>query len=313
MQIPEDIAEPRLTGYDPALWMASETVGLRMKPGYRGILRKPDFVREVRLNGDGFHDHEFRERALGETRVAVLGRSIVAANQVMIEETWVNQLEKRLDERTPNRSIELMNFGTPGHNNINRLALLKEVVLPFEPDWVILHGSTDPLSQKYSGMQRLVEYRGYSLRYLSPSEIPLLERQVDAQLTSLQFLPGRYLYLSRLLSLLRGSESNLRNTIRLQDHHKDKVDGRPFLLEMRRLCQERGIRFLYLANGPIKHGRGIGWLREAGFQVVSDVDFIDPAQPELFWPNDPNHFTVRGNAAYAEALTPALAALLAGG
>ncbi len=46
---------------------------------------------------------------------------------------------------------------------------------------------------------------------------------------------------------------------------------------------------------------------------MSDVDFIDPAQPELFWPNDPNHFTVRGNAAYAEALTPALATLLAGG
>lgn len=92
---------------------------------------EPDIV-PVRYNEHGMRMSRSVEFGRGmERRIAVLGDSFVEALQVPEEQGLVHQLHDRLRG-------EVLNFGCSGFSTTLELVLLRELVLKFQPDAVIL-------------------------------------------------------------------------------------------------------------------------------------------------------------------------------
>jgi hypothetical protein len=90
------------------------------------------------------NEYGFRDRTMslarreGAYRIAVMGDSWGFGWGVEYEETIVRRLEKLLREKYPGRGIELLNFSIPGHNMNHHYFMLKDEVLRFQPDRVLL-------------------------------------------------------------------------------------------------------------------------------------------------------------------------------
>jgi lysophospholipase L1-like esterase len=94
----------------------------------------------LRTNSAGFAD---RERTLkkptGVFRIAVIGDSIAFGWGVAPEDRYSNLLEKFLnDTGTSHPTYEVLNFGITGYNTVMEAALLRDRVLAYEPDMLVL-------------------------------------------------------------------------------------------------------------------------------------------------------------------------------
>ncbi|MGI8906608.1 MAG: SGNH/GDSL hydrolase family protein [Candidatus Sumerlaeaceae bacterium] len=89
------------------------------------------------INRDGFRDGQrAKAKPGGITRVAVLGDSIAFGWGVRQEERFSDQLE--LMGSTSSSRVEVLNFAVPGYNTVMELATLREKVLGYEPDVLLL-------------------------------------------------------------------------------------------------------------------------------------------------------------------------------
>ena len=75
-------------------------------------------------------------------RIAIVGDSYAEALQVAQEATFWSILEKRLNECSPNKRIEVINFGVSGYGTTEELITLREEVWKYSPDIVLLAFTT---------------------------------------------------------------------------------------------------------------------------------------------------------------------------
>ncbi len=92
----------------------------------------------LRTNSAGYREREFaRAKPPGVYRIAFLGDSFTFGQGIREEERMSNLLERKLKMRTS--SIEVLNFGNPGHNTADEVKVLQTDVLPeVAPDFVLL-------------------------------------------------------------------------------------------------------------------------------------------------------------------------------
>jgi hypothetical protein len=127
-----------LDGYYPPPHVFDREVGYRYRPRHRGRFVRADFDTIMVTNNHGFRGPDFeRAKPAGRYRVALLGDSLLAANQVQIEQTWAYLLERRL-RAVAGRRVEVLNFGVDGYRCWNEGRLLVESVLGYGPDAVVL-------------------------------------------------------------------------------------------------------------------------------------------------------------------------------
>ena len=89
------------------------------------------------INSLGMRDREVaQQKADGIFRIAVVGDSLTYGWRVAIEDCYVKKLEALLNQKA--RRIEVLNFGVSGYNTEQELIVLREKVLGFEPDLVIV-------------------------------------------------------------------------------------------------------------------------------------------------------------------------------
>lgn len=101
------------------------------------------FVQQpVRISQAGFRDRERpTEKLAGTMRIAILGDSIAFGWGVRQEERFSDILENLLNSsrETSAPAVECLNFAVPGYNTVMEEALLREVVLAFSPDVLVLN------------------------------------------------------------------------------------------------------------------------------------------------------------------------------
>jgi len=93
------------------------------------------------INSLGMRDREVaRQKRSGVFRIAVLGDSLTYGWRVSLEECYVKKLETLLNSRnaSSDRRFEVLNFGVSGYNTEQELIVLREKVIGFEPDLVIV-------------------------------------------------------------------------------------------------------------------------------------------------------------------------------
>ncbi len=89
-------------------------------------------------NRDGFRDRDYPPvKRPGTKRILGLGDSIMFGWGVAQEETYLDQLETMLNERS-STPWEVLNTAVPGYNTVMEVATLEARGLSFEPDLVIV-------------------------------------------------------------------------------------------------------------------------------------------------------------------------------
>lgn len=113
-------------------------VGFDSRASTSFTIRQPEFTYVVRTNSAGVRDDEHPvEKASEELRIAVLGDSFVASHGVDWEHAWTEVLERGLSAEL-GRPVTVLAGGVPGHDPVFSFHLLRQRLLPYRPDVVVL-------------------------------------------------------------------------------------------------------------------------------------------------------------------------------
>ncbi len=89
------------------------------------------------INSYGWRDREWqKEKSDGVYRVAIVGDSFVEALQVEEEDTFTRVAEQLLNDE--GQKVELMNFGRSGATTTEEFLFIREEVMDFKPDLVVV-------------------------------------------------------------------------------------------------------------------------------------------------------------------------------
>ncbi|MCG2710758.1 MAG: hypothetical protein L6416_00225 [Candidatus Omnitrophica bacterium] len=125
----------------PFLHKISDIPGL----SYELIARAKDENGFYSINSKGIRDREFKiPKPEGIFRIIVLGDSVTFGTEYPVELTYPKILEKLLNKKPgPNIRFEVMNAGVCSYNAVQKFLFLKNKLLDYEPDIVILQFLND--------------------------------------------------------------------------------------------------------------------------------------------------------------------------
>lgn len=104
------------------------------------------------------------EKPAGVFRVALLGDSIVESLQVPFEETFGQILEKSLKKTADGKNLQVLNFGNSGYSTAQEYLQLKNKVLKYSPDAVIVFYNHRDIFENWAPPdQTLTNVRPYAL------------------------------------------------------------------------------------------------------------------------------------------------------
>ncbi|MFN8655093.1 MAG: SGNH/GDSL hydrolase family protein [Candidatus Obscuribacterales bacterium] len=117
-----------------------KVLGFSLIPNKSVTWRKEGFSR-VQINSVGMQDIErAKEKPANVFRIAVIGDSFVESLQVHRADNFLNLLESRLNDLDGEQvqRVEVLNFGVSSYNLGQMYLQLKDQVLDYQPDLVIL-------------------------------------------------------------------------------------------------------------------------------------------------------------------------------
>jgi lysophospholipase L1-like esterase len=121
------------------LFMQDPRVGHRMRPGASARYTTPEFSTSIAINAQGVRDDEpVGPKAPDETRVVILGDSLVLSVQVELHETFGKLLEQRLNQGGDGRRWRVINAGVQGYGPVDEWLFYKHVVQDLDPDVVLM-------------------------------------------------------------------------------------------------------------------------------------------------------------------------------
>src|SRR5688572_21236594 len=102
----------------------------------RAFVRDMDYDGVVHINRHGFRGPDFAlQKAPGTFRIMVIGASTTFDPCVSDDtRTWPARLEYWLQQRAPNRRIQVINAGVPGYPMLDQTIRLETELYAFEPD-----------------------------------------------------------------------------------------------------------------------------------------------------------------------------------
>jgi len=109
-----------------------------------------------RINSTGWNSpYDYGEKSSDDIfRIAVIGDSCVEAFQVDCDKSYPYLLERRLNNETRDRRVEVYTFGHSGANLVQYLAVLRLIVPKYNPDLVIINIAHNDFSQCLYGYGR---------------------------------------------------------------------------------------------------------------------------------------------------------------
>ena len=121
------------------IFMQDARMGHRPRPGARTVYSTAEFTTELSINAQGLRDdRNLGPKRPGQTRVVVLGDSLVLSVQVAFEQTFMAQLERELSAADPSREWQVINAGVQGYGPVSEWLFYRHVVDALEPDIVLI-------------------------------------------------------------------------------------------------------------------------------------------------------------------------------
>jgi lysophospholipase L1-like esterase len=123
------------------LFTGDSVIGYRLQPGAHTRFTTVEFDTEIAVNATGVRDDdELGPKPPGSKRIMILGDSLVLSVQVPFEQTFGEQLERRLNAGSPgeNGSYRVVNAGVQGYGPVEQLLLFRRLVADVQPDVVVM-------------------------------------------------------------------------------------------------------------------------------------------------------------------------------
>jgi hypothetical protein len=93
---------------------------------YENMVRGTNKIYKVKINSQGFRDYEYElDKPPDNLRIAVVSDSVTFGVGVNLEDTYVKQLERLLNNYC-SRKVEILNFGASGASTVNELELIQK-------------------------------------------------------------------------------------------------------------------------------------------------------------------------------------------
>lgn len=138
----------------------SSTLGFDNKANFSGRHHSSEFDVLIKISSKGLRDREFGEqKPVGKKRIAIIGDSYIAGNQVKVENTVPKKLENIIDTRR----AEVINFGVSGFGLDQKTLYLTSKVLRYDPDIIFLFVSSNDLDD--IKRNALVSFDGKNLKF----------------------------------------------------------------------------------------------------------------------------------------------------
>lgn len=119
--------------FDPGHIVYDSLLGWKLTPNWTGRHRHHDFDVGYSTNRYSFRGDFPKSKPEGVNRYAIVGDSFTFSYGVNDNETFINLLNQNAAGKR-----QFLNFGVPGYSTDQELLLIKESVLLFQPDVVVL-------------------------------------------------------------------------------------------------------------------------------------------------------------------------------
>ncbi|MFH1857775.1 MAG: SGNH/GDSL hydrolase family protein [Candidatus Omnitrophota bacterium] len=118
----------------PGAYQSHPTCRYTLKPNFTGRSLGVPF----QFNAKGFRDLERSyEKGVGVFRILCIGDSVTFGPGLPFEKTYPQMLERRLNQRFPDRQIEVLNMSVPSYGTVYEARLLEEEGVRYHPDLVM--------------------------------------------------------------------------------------------------------------------------------------------------------------------------------
>jgi lysophospholipase L1-like esterase len=169
--------EPASLVQYPCIYQPDAVTGFRYQPGGRGTVSGHfEFDHEVVMNSLGFYDDE--PEPSPALRILAVGDSFTAALNVARDQVWTALLERMV--RAYGFDADVVNIGLDGTGTDVQLALLREYVPRFRPQFVLVAFFANDVEDVKNGRFTRECYRDQVLSYQTPAQRDALRAQVDA-------------------------------------------------------------------------------------------------------------------------------------
>ncbi|MFH1319486.1 MAG: SGNH/GDSL hydrolase family protein [Bacteroidota bacterium] len=109
------------------------------KPYHSKIINLKEYKYKLETNSEGLRDGEFSTfKPVDEYRIIGLGDSFTEGRGASADSTWVKHLKRILQQDSGKQKITAINAGISGSDPFFEYALLKERLLKYQPDLVII-------------------------------------------------------------------------------------------------------------------------------------------------------------------------------
>lgn len=272
--------------------------------------QQQEFDYEIRTNSLGFRDIEHPlTKPPGELRIMAIGDSFTEGQGASFEQTWLNQLGRKLNSEYTGSSFRMISGGAAGSDPFFGYRILVDKLLVYRPDLVLLVvNHSDVLDVVIrGGMERFLP--GGTLKGVDPPDGPwgLYTSSHVARFILFELFDYTHLMITR-------SEREKKALQALE-----KIEQ--LVLEYDALLKSRGIGFTLIIHpfrGELRRNRydELDLLRE--FALQHQIDVIDTKPylyeklverknrlEDLYWPGD-NHFTEIGYRYFSEVIEAGL-------
>lgn len=318
----------------PHGWMVT-SYGLRGNEINRSYQHTtPEYRITMRTNSKGIRaDREIPyEKTDGVKRIVLLGDSFAMGYGVNLEDTFLSQMQKTLEESGVNS--EIVNMGVPTYGNAEELILLMEEGLKYQPDLVLLAWHASDYAENIRSNLFALE-NGHLVRknktYLPKAKMREFLFQYQgyrwiAQNSHFYKFIRNFVYFSIRKPLAAGVRS-VSSAFKAKpersmaaEHHKDlKKSGDSYrqelaielLKEIKRQCVLSGSGFLVF-DIPIRLSRtqfkSRFPSRDSGatepFEVFNPISlFKQQKEEKIYWEKSEGHFTPLGCRIVGKGLT----------
>lgn len=126
--------------------------------------RSEGFARSY-FGPDGMREADLTiQKPAGVFRVALLGDSLVESLQVPIEETFGKELERKFKKSASGKELQVLNFGNSGYSTAQEFMQLKDKVMKYSPDAVIVFYNHRDIFENWAPPdQTITNVRPYAL------------------------------------------------------------------------------------------------------------------------------------------------------
>ena len=125
--------------YRPMYHHTSPTWFQVFQPNTEFSYSRPEFTYARKINSLGLAERELpSEKGPNEYRIIALGDSYTEGVGAAYDESWIKVVERRLTSQTAGRTVVAFNAGISGSDPWHEYMLLKEKLLVYKPDLVIV-------------------------------------------------------------------------------------------------------------------------------------------------------------------------------